>query len=214
MATTMSQQLRSCSQVSNASSSDADDKHHNGHSSYQSTQSSIPPDIWLRIARSSSPSGLNLLCRTSKPFLDLLRPTLYREVDLNNPRRAFGDTLRLLAFDRNLAKHVSNLRLRVPDSTDGTGQKRIPSYYMDAILNMISLKKLALVSNNSIFNDATEQRLFVESLSKRQTALEEFGLWGYLVKLPADEFPLSKLTSLKWSVKSGECYQPISLCVT
>ena len=101
-------------------------------------------------------------------------------------RRDPGKTIELLASDRALAKHVLDLRLCTPEF-----KTRTPAYYMDAIQKMTSLKKLTLSGSSLIFNDSVEQKLFAESVSRRQTPLEEFRFLLWNIKFPGEDFPLS-----------------------
>jgi hypothetical protein len=70
---------------------------------------------------------------------------------------------------------------------------------MGAILNLVSLKKLRL--EGSIFNDISEQKLFVERFSSLKTlrSFEFRGCKGDRHELPSGNFALPFLTAVEWT---------------
>jgi hypothetical protein len=164
---------------------------------------SFVPEIWHIVAESLTQKDLNRLCRTSSRFLGLLRPMLYRTVDLEYHGHP-EDAIKLLASDKNLAKHVLQLNLSSPSIAvypSTANHEPIPPYYMEAIQNMTSLKKLIL--KGSIFNDMSEQQLLVQRLSLLGTPFEfDFTALNQLPRMPGDQFPLTNLTGLTWTVEN------------
>jgi hypothetical protein len=110
-------------------------------------------DTWLDIADLLSKGNLNSLCRTSRYFLNLLRPRLYREVYLSTiepPLEAFEQyytTLELLASDPNLAGCVHEFHVHGPYVGIAEEIDWIPDIYLRAIKNMPSLKKLDITGS-------------------------------------------------------------------
>jgi hypothetical protein len=176
----------------------------------------LAPELWIHIASEAQSNGdLNRLCRTSKYFLHLLRPILYRTIRLRNIRRHKPggqrrpqyeqETLELLASNRDLARCVVDIWLWVQRHEDGW----LPPYYMDAIWNMVSLKKLKVEGNCLPFRNVAEQKLFLENVSVRQPPLEGFAFiyWtlycGDTMDFLEGEqgFPLSNIRNFEWDAR-------------
>jgi hypothetical protein len=162
----------------------------------------LAPELWQMVAKLLGLKDLNSLSRSSSYLLGVIRPILYRAVHLRyqGPGKS-DDTLRLLAYDKELAGHILAFSISAPQAYVAVAATEppepIPTYYSESICNMTSLKSLEL--RGSIFNDMSEQREFVRKLRERERPLEElFVAVGYvsLPKFPEDDFPLPNLKSL------------------
>lgn len=179
---------------------------------HQSTSRRLPttqqlaPELWDVIARYLRPRDLNCLCSTSSYFLALLRGTLYRTLKLGagSPNSSLEPMLKLLTYDSNLASCITCFTLWT--------SKRdlcLPSYFLGLVKSMISLKKLKLVGGGPIFNNAEEQRHFVEHMSARGNPLEDFAidLGSVLgVGLYDGYLPISNLRHLSFQLYGNENY--------
>ena len=139
--------------------------------------SSLFVELWMAIASYLSNQDLAHLTYTSVHLLDIIRPLLYRSVELD----AFNATepLALLARDATLAKCVIMLTLqRTPDSYSSGGSdddeesepensppsSDLPSLInLDALANLTSLRHILLYG--AIFRNALEQNEFGKALS-------------------------------------------------
>jgi hypothetical protein len=147
------------------------------------TQSLLQPDIWYLITGKNSLTTsreLSCLCRTSRTFLNLFRPTLYRTVLLTEEGPHHHETLKLLVSDPDLAKHVVNFTLELrgsfPLNYDLFEEEHTRKSFVGAIQNMTSLKSLNLYGDGLLFHSSTDQIRFVECLSGLKDPLESFGI--------------------------------------
>jgi hypothetical protein len=168
----------------------------------------LVPDIWPQIVDFLGKGDLNSLCRTSRSFLDLLRPKLYHEVYLTTKRPTSEEfdkytvALKLLVSNPELARYVQVFHVHGPvhkfESNRNIGS--IPDYYLRAIQNMPSLRSLTITG--SIVGNADAQKLLVDTLSRLDPPLTEFyheemnDTWD----MPSADFSLPSLTKLNWRV--------------
>jgi hypothetical protein len=130
--------------------------------------SSLPSELWLLVASGlSSTNDLAHLCNTSSRLLRIVRPFLYRIVEIQaaGHQSNASDTLALLAHDKSLAKCVVELIIErcpppgqehFPDDDDP--QTRPNLINVDALKSMVSLKHVALYG--PVFRNAHEQNEF------------------------------------------------------
>lgn len=134
---------------------------------------SLPPELWLLIASNLSQSDLAYLSLASSQLLHIIRPHLYRSVNLEaNPYTSH--TLALLARDKELARCVIELMLS-RRSGFGLAANVVP--YQEpslvnvaALENLITLKRITLLGR--IFCTTVEQSQFGRTLAN--IPLEEF----------------------------------------
>jgi hypothetical protein len=139
------------------------------------------------------------LCITSSRLLHIVRPYLYRnvEIEASGPQCNASYVLTLLARDKPLAKRVIELTLErrpppgheyFPDDDDP--QSRPSLINLDALANMVSLKHVALYG--PVFRNAHEQNEFGRVLSPRGSdiSLEEL---TYVADNEDEEFPADRI---------------------
>jgi hypothetical protein len=166
----------------------------------------LVPDIWLQIAKVLRKCDINSFCRTSHYFLDLLRPTLYREAFLmpieTRPKTLdkYTAALDLLASDPELAQFVQVFHVHGPIFKGSCEMGLIPDYYLRVIRNMSSLRSLAITG--SIVRDVDEQKQLVDILSRLDPPLTEFyhEEKDYTWAMPSKDFALPFLIKLNWRV--------------
>lgn len=122
----------------------------------------LPPELWPLIAHTLSRPNLASLTLASSRLLYIIRPVLYRAVELETGHREANipQTLALLARDKELARCVVELSLaRIifgpRDSRSYTRQRLIN---LDALRNLVSLQRLTLWGR--VFRNTIEQRHF------------------------------------------------------
>jgi hypothetical protein len=127
-------------------------------------QRSLPAELLMMVASCLSPCDLAHLCITSSVLLHIIRPILYRKVEL----KAIGyhsnasTVLQLLARDKPLARCVIELKLErclLPgEKFLDEDPPRPRLIYPDALENMVSLKRVILYG--PIFLSEFEQSEF------------------------------------------------------
>jgi len=106
----------------------------------------LAPELWLSIGEFSARQGLNSLSRTSKHLMNLLRPLLYRFVDLRSSHPSFGPltkkALFLLKEDKKLAAYVQEIH--VDDTCMDLSELGEGEPFLGALSNMSSLQTLKM----------------------------------------------------------------------
>lgn len=157
------------------------------------SSSSFAPEIWIVIANWLAKKDLSSLSRTSRSFLELSRPILFKELTLGSEDTS--DTLEYLSKNPNLAKALQRLTVLYDPPERG------PNLCLCALQNTVSLKSLRLVG--SIFNDNAEQAGFVNSVIVRRLPIEEFYFYDYGRPIFGMEFSLPFLTTIGWKSVSN-----------
>ncbi|KAF8647555.1 hypothetical protein AX16_006627 [Volvariella volvacea WC 439] len=161
----------------------------------------LPSDVWLEVASQLGRNDLNRLCTTSRSFLYMFRPALYRKVELRYSNPLTPETCALLARDADLALSVREICF-VTDEVVKGGSTWLP---------LIALRRMAQLRKLKIFNDPFEKEqekhdffdivpIFCKSLCGFELrATKPFKL----------SLPLAKLESISWDT-SSEHISPIT----
>lgn len=161
------------------------------------------PEIWEIVAEFLPRAALYRLSLVSRQHNAIAKPKLYRNVVLDECEPSL--TLYLLSQDERLAGQVQTLVLRrwmnwnfrIKYSTP------VPTWYLPAIQNMRSLKRLALYG--SIFNNASDQDAFVSGVAEGNPPLEELHYAHVGARpLPSDNFRIPNLSTILWN-SAFEC---------
>jgi hypothetical protein len=177
------------------------------------TRQSLPTELWLLIVSGlSSPSDLAHLSATSSRLLHIVRPFLFRKVEVKAVRRRSNASgvLALLDRDKSLARCVVDLTLErclLPGETQHRDIQSHPSLInVGALANLVSLKHVALYG--PVFRNEHEQLEFGRVLSPGSgIALEEL---TYVAEDDYELFPgerfgdIGGLKKLYWN-GSDEC---------
>ena len=144
----------------------------------------LPPEIWVSIANRLPKKDLLHLCQTSQELLRVIRPILFRDVEV---KRNWDCTCSLLASNKELAESVRNLYLR----------SKCPGLF-EAMANMSNIE-LVLIDDSSYFTTAEEQESFVRTMSNCTSPILGVTIGSISVKFPQDNFSIPNLTFVLWS---------------
>jgi hypothetical protein len=166
---------------------------------------SLAPELWILIAGFLPLASLCNLCTTSKYFLKLIRPILYRSIIFRKTSSSrMQETWTLLSNDPWLAEHVINLSvltLSIPPIyfRESFHSPNLPLNFFDALWNMTSLRSLHV--NGSIFHNTNEKKAFVSKINEQIVPLKKLRFEDDGVLLPDGDFSLSNLTAIDWHEK-------------
>lgn len=148
---------------------------------------SLPPELWLKIAYFLKPSSISRLSRTSRYFLSLIRPLLFRQfVPGSKILASFNDAFQLLSSDTDLAASVQ---------TFAVCRKPHFSLLLTSVENMSNLDNLR-IDDWALFHLPMHQDGFNRMLKEKSRSLRSLHVGQ--VRFWHDEFEAPGLESLIW----------------